>query len=378
MGQGQRVPPETAAPPDRVRYSLRAWELERSQLVSSPKLSDQYGRNITHLRISLTDRCHFRCIYCMPPEGIDCLPRKNFLSADEIKRLVRIFCGLGINKIRLTGGEPLLRPDVLLIADKISRLKGVHELTLTTNGSRLKELAKPLKESGVSRLNISLDSLNKATFEKMSLSGGFHDVMDGILKALHVGFEVKVNVVVMKGINDHEIPDFIEFALNNPIKEIRFIEFMPLCGTGWKPQYVLPLGPWIKQIQNYYGGTPVGNAKDSVSESFDLAIGSKTGRVGFITTMSRPFCNHCSRIRITADGVLRPCLFSSHGRPLRELLRAGADDGTIATAIREAVFKKPKGNRMDLFNREGQSFESYMQQNADLIRENPFIRSIGG
>lgn len=342
------------------------------------RLTDQFCRKITHLRLSLTDRCNFRCIYCMPPEGIDCLPKQNFLSASEIKRLVSIFCRLGINKVRLTGGEPLLRSEVLVIADKISSLPGVCDLALTTNGSQLKRLAKPLKECGVQRLNISLDSLNEATFKKMSLTHSFNDVMDGILESLHVGLPVKINAVIMKGLNDCEIPDFIEFALNNPIQEVRFIEFMPLCGTGWKPEYVLPLDSWMEYVQKYYQGRAVFQGEDSVSKSFEIKSNGRSGRIGFITTMSNPFCNHCSRIRITADGMLRPCLFSNEGRSLKELLKNGARDHEIISAIQETVWRKPEGNKMALFNKENKYPGYFLRQGRTAASENPFIRSIGG
>lgn len=346
--------------------------------MSFDDLVDQYDRRITYLRLSLTDQCNFRCIYCLPPEGLPTVPKDTYLKPDEIKRLVHIFCDLGIEKLRLTGGEPLLRSDILTIVGKIAAMAKVKDIAITTNGSRLLALARPLKECGLNRLNISLDSLNPSTFQKMSLRQNFTDVMDGITEALRIGLPVKINVVVMRGLNDGEIADFIDFVVDHSVEEVRFIEFMPLCGTGWKPEYVYLLGPWIKKVQNEYGARPVAESADSVAKSFEIDHNGKRGRVGFITTMSNPFCNSCSRIRVTADGVLRPCLFSSQGTSLKELLQRQATDQEIVRLIRETVWHKKEGNEHALAKAKDEGLDFGRRGYRHGITANPFIHSIGG
>lgn len=342
-------------------------------------LVDQHGRVISHLRVSLTDQCNFRCVYCMPPEGVATLPKAQHLICDEIVHLTKIFCDLGVNKIRLSGGEPLLREDIVNLVQDLSQVQGIDCLALTTNGSYLERLAKPLFEAGLQRINISLDSLNKKTFSKMALRDSFHEVMAGLDETLQLGFPVKINVVVMKGMNDHEMDDFLDFAVTSGVEEVRFIEFMPLCGTGWKPQYVYSLQPVIKKITEQDSAVPFIHETDSVAKSFIIRRQGKIGRVGFITTLSNPFCGQCSRIRLSADGFLRPCLFSHDGVSLKNLLRANVEKEQIIQAIQQAVWQKKSGNEFYLADQKHETLGSYLEQRPIAYREsNPVIRSIGG
>jgi len=215
-------------------------------------LIDRHGRKIDSLRISLTERCNFRCLYCMPPEGVALQSSSKYLTPAEIERFSRIAVQQGVTKIRLTGGEPLLRPESIEIVERLAAISGLKDLALTTNGSRLKKMALPLKHAGLKRINVSLDSLDPIGFKKISYSDSYSDVMEGVLAALSEKFPVKLNMVVMKGINDHEVPEFIEFALNNPFEEVRFIEFMPLCGTGWKPKLVYAFDELLEKVAASY------------------------------------------------------------------------------------------------------------------------------
>lgn len=349
--------------------------------MSLESLTDRHGRVISHLRISLTDQCNFRCVYCLPPEGVNTLSKQWHLTNDEIVYLARIFCGMGVTKLRLSGGEPLLRADIVELVRSLSEVRGMECLALTTNGSFLKNLAKPLSEAGLKRINISLDSLDEKNFSKMTLKNSFREVLLGLDEALHLGFPVKINVVVMKGMNDHEMDAFLDFAVTSGVEEVRFIEFMPLCGTGWKPQYVFSLQPIIRKIKERDGAVPIPipHETGSVAKSFIIRRQGKMGRVGFITTLSNPFCGQCSRIRLSVDGFLRPCLFSHEGVALKNLLRAGAEEKKIIQAIWQAVARKKSGNEFYVAHQKQKVLGNYLQQQPNVYRENnPVIRSIGG
>ncbi len=342
-------------------------------------LTDGHNRVITHLRISLTEQCNFRCVYCMPPEGVSPLSQQNALTKDEIVKLVSVMSSMGITKVRLTGGEPLLRDDLVSIVRELAALPKLNDLALTTNGSHLASIAADLKKAGLKRINISLDSLNLDTFAKMARRESLTQTLLGIEAALKENFPVKINTVVMKGLNDHEMDDFIDFALTNPIEEWRFIEFMPLCGSGWQPQYVYSLQNVINKIKRDYQAKPIYSEIDNVAKSFLITKNGKQARLGFITTLSNPFCGNCSRIRLSADGVLRPCLFSSDGVALKALLARQATDGEIQAAIRCAVLKKDSGNEFYQAKIRGVEItqsRSFGEQEKRYAYPN--IRSIGG
>lgn len=343
-------------------------------------LVDQHGRQMQRLRLSLTDQCNFRCLYCMPPEGQPCLPKSQHLQTPDLIRLVRIFSEMGVSKIRLTGGEPLLRQDIVHIVEQIHDLPKIEDIALTTNGSLLESYAPALKEAGLKRINLSLDSLNDVTFKRIALSSSLEKVITGLKAAIKLGFPVKVNAVILKGINDHEISDFIDFAFASGIEEMRFIEFMPLCGTGWKPQHVYSLENVMPHLAKTYGISNAQTEADSVAESYWLKRGEKSAKVGLIRTLSKPFCQTCSRLRLSVSGFLQPCLFSNDGISLKDdLTEFHATDEQIAQRIREAVWLKNQENEFSRQSRQDSSLEDTLIQSKKWdITSNPSIRSIGG
>lgn len=323
-------------------------------------LVDSFGRTVDYLRISVTDRCNFRCIYCMPAEGISLLPQKDILSFEEIARVARIFLAMGGRKIKLTGGEPLARKGIEKLVEKLAHLEGIKDLGLTTNGFYLKELARPLFQAGLPRVNVSLDSMNIARFAQLTRSFSFNKVWDGIQEALQVGLKLKINVVVMKGMTHDELHDFGQLLQGHPI-DIRFIEFMPLCGSGWRPEWMLPLRTIEEFFQKNYKLTSLSRGS-TTAKTYQLAEG--LGKVGFIASMTEPFCDRCSRLRLTAGGQLRPCLFSNEETDLKSTLRNGASDEAIQELIKKTIWKKPKGHEIS----------PHIQNALDL----PRIRALGG
>ena len=332
------------------------------------QLVDSYGRLIDYLRISLTDLCNFRCVYCAPVEGTSPLPPLECLTRDEILRFVQIAGRMGIRRIRLTGGEPLLRKDIVDIVRALKSVKSIKDLSLTTNGSRLKSFLKPLKDAGLDRFNISLDSVNALRFKEITLSDAYKEVMDSVAIALAYGFRVKLNMVVLKGLTQEEIVRFVQMAIDHPL-EVRFLEFMPLCGTGWRPDLVIPIKT-VRAIVNENFTLSKLPREGNVAESFSISNGQ--GRVGFIASLTRSFCDQCSRIRLSADGMIRPCLFSDQAVSVKTLLREGASDDAIANEIREAVGMKPRGN---FFHEEPFCDGG---TNVDQHQQTPLIRFIGG
>lgn len=303
-------------------------------------LVDSYGRRITYLRLSLTDLCNFRCVYCMPPEGLSSLPSSQYLTRNEIVRFITLIGRLGVTRVRLTGGEPLLRKDILDIVRCLKEIDSVKDLSITTNGSRLSSLVHPLKEAGLDRINISLDSLNPERFKEVTRSNFYGEVLQSVFLALDAGFPVKLNMVVLKGLTRREIIEFVRMACDYPL-EVRFLEFMPLCGTGWRPDLVFPIHAVRSIVKEHFELDELPRG-DQVAQSFSIRGGK--GKVGFIASLTESFCDRCSRIRLTADGKLRPCLFSHSEVSVRELLRQNAPDQEIIEAIRYAAKIKPKGN----------------------------------
>ena len=330
-------------------------------------LIDSFGRRVTTLRISLTDRCNFRCVYCMPPEGLPVMPTSHYLTVDEIARFVRVVGRLGVTHYRLTGGEPLLRKEVVEIVAALRRIATVRELSVTTNGSSLASLAGPLRAAGLDRINVSLDSLDPDHFAHITRYSHYDRIREGIETALGCGFPVKLNVVVMRGISDTEILAFARLAVEDDM-EVRFLEFMPLCGSGWRPDLVYPIDRVRSTIAQHYEmkELPRGSRPAQV-----FSLGGGRGHVGFIAPLSEPFCENCSRIRISADGNIRPCLFSDFEVSIGHLLKANAPDDQLANVIRQAVANKPAGSQF--------ADQPYQETGTDrTYKAGPFIRSIGG
>lgn len=333
-------------------------------------LTDAHGRKIDYLRISLTDACNFRCVYCLPPEGPPAaLPPSGHLTRSQIVRLVRLAGTLGISRLRLTGGEPLLRKDVVEIVRDLKRVKTVRDLSMTTNASLLEPLLGPLKAAGLDRLNISLDSLDPGRFRSVTLSDYHGRVRRSVRAALAEGFPVKLNIVAIRGLEEEEINRFVEFAVHHDT-EVRFLEFMPLCGTSWRPDLVIPIPEIRRMVLGNFDLEEEPRRPGQVARTYRPRSGA--GRVGFIGSLTESFCNDCSRVRITADGRIRPCLFSDTEVPVGGLLRDEAPDEVIVESIRLAAALKPRGNHF----REN-PFDP--DEGAESVSGGlPLIRSIGG
>src|SRR5215472_16168927 len=317
----------------------------------SSRLRDSYGRVADDLRISVTDRCNFRCVYCMPAEGLRWLAREDILRFEEIHRLARLFVHrYGVRTIRLTGGEPLVRHRVEELVAMINDLDHTLDITMTTNGVLLRNKAKLLAEAGLKRVNISLDTLHLDRFREIARVEAFTRTMDGIAAAEEAGLSpIKLNMVVMKGSNDDEVVDFARLAREKGY-EVRFIEFMPLDGDEiWSNDLVVPSLRIQERIEDLFPLTPTPTDQPGPSTNFRFADGAPGG-VGFISSVSQAFCTTCNRVRLTAEGGLRTCLFSLHETPLRDLMRGGASDDHLARVIEGAVWRKEEGH---LINQEG-------------------------
>lgn len=307
-------------------------------------LVDNFNRHIVNLRVSVTDRCNFRCTYCMPADGINFYDHPEILTFDEVERVARIAVSLGIKKIRLTGGEPLLRKDLPLLINRLVKIEGLKDIGLTTNGFRLKELAEDLYKAGLKRINVSLDTLKPEKFAAITRRDAFATVVEGLEEAERRGFNpIRVNVVVIRGFTDGEIIDFAALARRKPY-QVRFIEFMPLDGDNtWSRYKFIPGREIINMIDSVYGLEPITNGPDPEPATRYRFV-DKKGEVGIIPTVSEPFCSNCNRIRLTADGNLRTCLFSTKETDLRTLLRNGYTDSDIAEIIISAVRDKEPGH----------------------------------
>ncbi len=311
-------------------------------------LTDSYGRLIRDLRISITDRCNFRCFYCMPKEAMEWQPKAEILSYEEIIRLTEIFAELGISKLRVTGGEPMLRRDLETLIARLAELDGIEDLALTTNAHFLAGRAKGLKSAGLQRITISLDSLTPDRFALLTGRKNFQDVLSGIDAAIEAGLDpVKVNCVVIRHINDDQVISFAEFAREKGVS-VRFIEFMPLDnGKVWRREMVVPGEDLRRMIHDRY---PLERVRsDNPSETarrWRFADGSP-GEIGFINPVTQPFCGHCSRIRLTADGMIRTCLFSTVEHNIKALLRSGASREDLVDFIVATVSQKEDRHHID-------------------------------
>jgi len=308
-------------------------------------LTDKFGRQITDLRVSVTDRCNFRCVYCRSANPETHMPARELLEWSEHERLVRILVGLGIRKVRVTGGEPMVRPGV---EDFLARLKalGVQDLSMTTNGYLLADHCDRLVAAGMNRINISLDSLKRERFERITRTKTFDQVIAGIDAAQASKLRpVKVNAVLVRGINDDEVEAFAEFARDRDLI-MRFIEFMPLdADRAWTRDMVVTGAEVYNRITARWPLVPIVHELSETARKFRFANGR--GEIGLISPVSQPFCGHCSRLRLTADGKLRTCLFSKEDHDLRAVLRGGAADREIAEAILGIVAQKEKGHRIN-------------------------------
>ncbi len=312
------------------------------QQIAEP-LIDGFGRVVDDLRISLTDRCNFRCVYCMPEEGLDWLARDEILTEDEIVRLATVFTGLGVRTLRLTGGEPLLRKNIAGIVERLRGIGDDIDLALTTNGFLLRRYATALRAAGLDRVNVSLDSLDAERFAAMTRRSSLAEVLDGINAAREAGLDpIKVNVVVMRGVNDAEAATFARLARDTGV-HVRFIEYMPLdADNQWERDKVVAGEELLDAIESEMTLTPRQNGHDPATR-FQTGV----GEVGFINSVTEPFCARCNRVRITADGQLRTCLFALDETDLRTPLRDGATDSDIAKLIRAALLGKQWGHTIN-------------------------------
>ncbi len=303
-------------------------------------LVDGHGRPIGDVRISVTDRCNFRCQYCMPAEGLPWLQRDALLSYEEITRLVRLLASMGVHDVRLTGGEPLVRRELWRLVEQLAAIEDVHDLSLTTNGYLLTRQVDDLVRAGLRRLNVSLDSLAPDRFFQLTRRDSLAQVLEGLEAAQqHPELRpIKVNVVALRDFTEHEVLRFAEFARQNPY-EVRFIEFMPLdADHAWTRDKVLPNAEIVAMIDAVYPLEPVGRERHGTARRYRFADGN--GSMGFISPVSEPFCGDCNRIRLTAEGELRTCLFSLTETDLRGPLRAGATDAELEEIVRAAVWRK--------------------------------------
>ncbi len=310
-------------------------------------LRDGHGRRISDLRVSVTDRCNFRCQYCMPAEGMQWLDRSEVLSFEEIERLVRLLVGMGIEDVRLTGGEPLVRRDFPRLAGMLAAIEGVEDLSLTTNGYLLERDARALVEAGIERVNVSIDSLQRDRFFQMTRRDSLPQVLRGLEElARHPEVHpIKINAVAMRGFTEEEAIPFAEFARTQAF-QVRFIEFMPLdAGEGWTPDAVLTGEELRAIIDAVHPLEELPREPSATARVFRFRDGA--GEIGFVNPVSEPFCSDCNRIRLTAEGKLRTCLFSLHETDLRAPLRDGADDEELEEIVRGAVWRKELKHRVN-------------------------------
>jgi len=315
---------------------------------SGGQLVDGFGRVHNNLRISVTDRCNIRCFYCMPADNVEFMPRAELLTFEEIERTVRIGAKLGIDRLRLTGGEPLVRRDLDQLIAKLVDIPGIVDIGLTTNGVLLAEQAQKLRDAGLKRLNISLDALDPEVFRKVTRRDGYDAVMKGIAAARDAGFSpIKLNAVSIRGLTEDQILPFARLARDTDT-EVRFIEFMPLdADAAWQHDKVLAAAEIVRVIEAEFGElVPVPSDNPSApANDFQFADGS--GRIGIIASVTEPFCGNCNRFRLTADGKLRNCLFSLEETDIRDNLRNGSTDDAIAAAMLACVAAKGAGHQIN-------------------------------
>lgn len=315
--------------------------------LKTPRLIDQYGRTVDYIRLSITDRCDFRCTYCMG-EDMQFLPRDEVLSLEECARLVKVFVSLGVGKVRITGGEPLVRKNALWLFEEIGKLKGLNELVVTTNGSQLEKQAIALKQAGVKRINISIDSLNADKFKKITRTGNLEQVLAGLQASIHAGFSgIKINTVLMRGVNDDETADLVQFAIDKKI-DISFIEEMPLGLVAHaRESTFVSNADTLKLLQSKY--SLLNSTETTGGPARYWRVADTQTKIGFISPHSHNFCESCNRVRITCKGELYLCLGQEDKIELMPLMREYPnDDAPLIAAILGSMAIKPKGHDFDL------------------------------
>lgn len=327
-------------------------------------LIDSFGRVHTNLRISVTDRCNIRCFYCMPDENVRFKPRSELLTFEEIERVAQIVARLGITKLRLTGGEPLVRAELPSLVARLVAIPGIRDVALTTNGILLAEQAAALRQAGLHRLNISLDTLSEEKFERISRRPGLDRVLAGIAAAQREGFrKIRLNAIAIRGITEEEVVPLGRFARERGM-ELRFIEFMPLdADNRWDTEQVLTGEEIRERLEAEFGELVAVERPDPSQPATDFAFAVGGGRIGFINPISQPFCGDCNRLRITAEGQIRNCLFSLVEWDARALLRDGASDDDVARLVRDCVRAKRAGHGID---------------SADFVKPERAMYQIGG
>lgn len=328
-------------------------------------LVDLQARRVEYLRVSVTDRCNYRCTYCMPADGVATVARQELLTFSEIAALVRVFVSLGVRKVRLTGGEPLVRRDIVELVGQLARIDGVQDLSMTTNGHLLGELAQPLRDAGLQRLNISIDTLDAGKFAKVTRQGSLQAVLKGIDAAQAAGFaHTKLNAVVLRGLNDDEIVALADFASDRGVI-LRYIEYMPIgVDAHWGPQTYLPVADvraalgaaW--HIEPVAGSTLPGGGPAKHWHGVRRDDPRRTVQLGFIAAVSENFCRLCNRVRLSPTGTLRECLSTSGALSLRDLLRGGATEAELRQSIADALLGKVAGHRFDQSIRTAESMSA--------------------
>jgi len=303
-------------------------------------LCDSYGRTINYLRLSVTDRCNLRCMYCMPATGVNAIPHEDVLSYEELLRVARAAVSIGVEKIRVTGGEPLVRKGIIPFLEQLSLIPGLKRLVLTTNGILLPEMAAELRCAGVESLNISLDSLCPNTFSSITRGGDVNRVLEGIKAAERAGFHlIKINVVVIRGINENEVADFAALTIDKPYR-VRFIEYMPTMPDDMWKMRTMPGEEVLKLVSRRFALQPVKRESMDGPATY-YQIDGAAGMIGVITPVSCHFCSECNRIRVTSNGIAKSCLFATDARDLKQSIRSGSDQA-LKDALRAVVKDKPE------------------------------------
>jgi len=305
-------------------------------------LRDRFSRVIDYMRVSVTDRCNLRCLYCMPGRGVRPIVRREILAYEEIVRILTVAASLGVNRVRLTGGEPLARKDFQTLVGKLSMIEGIEDITLTTNGTLLQEYAARLRDAGLKRVNVSLDSLRPERYREITRGGDLDVVLKGLKRAEDEGLTpVKINMVPVRGINDDEIPDFARLTIETSY-HVRFIELMPIGETSINEGLRIPGEEVMERVRTLGELTPVRVRRHGPAKYYRLP--GARGVIGFISAMTHHFCRDCNRLRLTADGKLRPCLFSETEIDLKSPIRKGCSDDEIERLLRLAIEIKPEGH----------------------------------
>jgi cyclic pyranopterin phosphate synthase len=311
-------------------------------------LVDQYDRLHQNLRISVTDRCNIRCFYCMPDESIVFKPKDEILTFEEIERFVRVVADTGVNKLRLTGGEPLVRAHLADLVTRLAAVPGIDDVALTTNGILLADQAQELRDAGLQRINISLDTLSEETFQRITRRSGLDRVLAGIQAAQEVGFEkIRLNAIAIRGLTEDDVIPLGHFSREQNL-ELRFIEFMPLdAENNWQSDQVLSGEAIRRQLENAFGSLNPVERFDTAQPAVDYRFADGAGNIGFINPVTQPFCCDCNRLRLTAEGQVRNCLFSTTEWDARQLLRDGSSNQQLLELVRDCVAQKKPGHGID-------------------------------